>query len=218
MSKAASSRISIDGLLDGAENMRRDLEMFSSVEARGGLFARIYRWDGAWVSLGRSQNPERVLKNHRETSWVIRPTGGGGVLHGHDITVSIVRSLCKDHRKLRDIYRQVITPLVSALRAVGVHAFLGEDAQNERTRAITDDCFLYSGANDVVDATTHKKLIGVAMKVSRQAVLAQCSIPVSAPLIDPAEVFANPHTPNPLRVSESELITALSAEIEHGLN
>lgn len=217
MSKSTSSRVVIDDRSNGHENMRRDLEMFAAVEEKGGCLARIYCWDGPWVSLGRSQNPERVLKDSKLVPWVMRPTGGGGVLHGHDLTVSIARSLGSDQRKLKDIYRLLVVPLVNALRNNGVDAILGEEHPAQTRQTILDDCFLSAGANDVVHAPTGTKLIGVAMKVTRRAVFAQCSIPISDPLVDPAVVFNDAHVPNPLPIGESVLVSALVSEIERHL-
>ena len=72
--------------------MARDAELLERAE-RGESAARVYSWDGAWVSLGRFQRPEKALLRSEEIDWVMRPTGGKAVLHGHDVTVGIALPL-----------------------------------------------------------------------------------------------------------------------------
>lgn len=68
--------------------MNRDATLLADAEV-GTLGARVYSWDGPWVSLGRSQSPERDLLPTNPVPHVIRPTGGQAVLHGHDITIGL---------------------------------------------------------------------------------------------------------------------------------
>ncbi len=68
--------------------MDRDAALLADAEA-GKLGARVYSWDGPWVSLGRSQSPERDLLPSNPVPFVKRPTGGQAVLHGHDATIGL---------------------------------------------------------------------------------------------------------------------------------
>ena len=88
MSLAASSvRLELD--VPGQENMNRDVQLLDAAE-KGNSGARVYTWSKLCVSLGRNQNPERALLNTKKIDWVMRPTGGKAVLHGHDLTVSLI--------------------------------------------------------------------------------------------------------------------------------
>lgn len=199
--------IHIEGKLGGYENMARDRELLQMAHA-GLPCARIYEWDGAWVSLGKFQDPQRDLLEPHAVPWVMRPTGGKAVLHGHDITVSIAEPL-SESRELRSVYRDLISPLVNALRLCGQPAALGEDTSYVTKSLLTADCFRHISPNDVIDPNTGRKLVGCAMRATRSAVLAQCSIPIAMPLIDPAQIYKNAHVAVPLAIAKSQLCEAI---------
>jgi lipoate-protein ligase A len=188
--------------------MSRDADMLRA----GVPAARVYYWDGPWVSLGRSQVAEKVLLDPEGVRWVKRPTGGSAVLHGHDVTVSLVLRVVRE-RSIRDTYRTAIAPLVGALRRFGIDAELGEDSPYVSVGARAVDCFKHISPNDVIDLRTGRKLIGTAMRVTGGFALAQCSIPVGYPLLDPAAMYASPHTALPLDVEERELVNAITSEL-----
>lgn len=191
--------------------MARDCELLERAEG-GEASARTYEWDGPWVSLGRFQDPAHDLLDARAAPWVIRPTGGKAVLHGHDLTVSIALPLSAfanaAERSLKDIYRRIAAPLVGALRACGQPASLGEETRFVRSEK-TADCFRHISPNDIVDPNSGRKLVGCAMRVTRGGALAQCSIPTGLPLIDPARVYANAHVAMPISIATSELSRAV---------
>ena len=199
----------IDPPADGHTNMRVDLELFQAAE-NGDFHLRFYSWDGPWVTLGRFQNPERDLLDPELVPWVMRPTGGKAVLHGHDLTVT----LACPHAGLsvREVYRSMIKPLVEGMRLAGQPAALGEETPFVG-KGMTADCFRHAAANDVVDPSTGRKLVGCALKVTRTAALAQCSIPLSLPLVDPASVYREPHVAMPLAISAEGLIRKITESV-----
>jgi len=71
-------------VLDGYENMQKDHENFLRVEEGGGPFFRIYLWKKPVISLGFHQEPRDF-----PVDVVKRPTGGGALLHGWDISFSV---------------------------------------------------------------------------------------------------------------------------------
>lgn len=185
--------LTIDGKGDGPQNMAADIAMLVRAES-GESSARVYYWDGIWVSLGRFQNPLRDLVQPTSTQWVERPTGGKAVLHGHDVTVSMaipLTSLGADGRSIKAIYRRLIQPIISALHRSGVGAALAEETKFSGRGAKTADCFAYSSPNDVVDPTTGQKLCGVALRVTERAALLQASIPYKVPEIDADKLIRN---------------------------
>ncbi|MCW5947010.1 MAG: hypothetical protein KIT74_08255 [Fimbriimonadales bacterium] len=183
--------------------------MLSEAERGGGTIARIYEWKGAWISLGRSQVPEAVLTKGSSIPWVVRPTGGGAVLHGHDLTVSIAMNLKRDARKVKEIYRSVAMPIVFALKDLGLDATLGEELPERVLSCKSPDCFASVSVNDIVEKQSGKKLVGIALRVTKSGILAQCSIPVSKPLVDLASLFEVPHVPCETRISKNRLREAL---------
>jgi len=178
--------------------MARDAVLLERAE-RGRAYARVYTWDGAWVSLGRFQRPERALRSPASINWVMRPTGGKAVLHGHDVTVGIALSLSdngisqSESRRISAVYRRAVAPLVEALSRAGLPAVLADGTKYVKTAGRTADCFAHVSPNDIVDPNTGAKVCGCALRVTASAVLLQASVPVSDPLVDPSELFASPH-------------------------
>lgn len=206
-----------DGLLGGSENMHRDEKLLQAAEL-GSLGARVYGWDGVWVTLGRFQDPLRDLVSPEEVRWVIRPTGGKAVLHGHDVTVGVAVPLemlaSADSRSIKSIYRVVIRPIVEALIACGVPAALAEDTRYSNRGKHTADCFAFSSANDVVDERTGKKLCGCALRLTDRAVLVQASIPNGPPLADPMSVILNADSMENLQWDDSNFANAFETALE----
>ena len=192
-------QVSAEPLLDGPANMARDAELLQDAE-RGRASARVYTWDRAWVSLGRFQRPERALRDPAAIDWVMRPTGGKAVLHGHDVTVGMAVPLSalgiteSGSRQVSTVYRAVVRPLVEALTAAGLPATLAETTPFVRSAGQTADCFAHVSPNDIVDPATGQKVCGCALRVTPGAVLVQASVPVRRPLVRPDAVFDSPHT------------------------
>jgi len=165
--------------------MAADRALLTLAES-GVVGGRIYSWDAVWVTLGSSQTPEETLVDLDRVPYAMRPTGGGAVLHGHDITVAIAIPL---RRSVRGTYRLVTGPLIQALVNSGVSAVLGEEMSGPKGTPDSFDCFARVSANDIVDSTTHVKVCGCALRRTASAVLLQASIPAKPPAINPAEVI-----------------------------
>ena len=148
-----------------------------------GVGCRVYTWDGPWVTLGRFQKPASALAEGWDR-WVVRPTGGKAVLHGHDLTVALAMRV-ENARDIAAAYRLTVNPIVTALRACGVDAVL---AEGRRTRALgLADCFASSAACDVL--ADDCKVCGCALVISGYRVLLQASIPFRNPVVDPASAI-----------------------------
>lgn len=162
--------------------MARDLALLDHLP----LAARVYTWDDVWVTLGHSQVPEKTLVDPGKVKWVMRTTGGGAVLHGHDVTVGLAMEL---GGSVRHAYRSVTEPVIRALNEVGVPAVLAEDLRLERGGLHLADCFASISRNDIVDPKTMRKVCGCALRRTRNAVLLQASIPAGDPLVVPSDVI-----------------------------
>lgn len=201
--------------LDGPTNMSRDSELFAKAEL-GTSGARVYSWDGIWVSLGLSQTHDRVLKTSA-FQWVKRPTGGKAVLHGHDVTLGLAMSFYElglnqsDSRSVKRVYRAIVPLIMSALAVCGFETCLGESYLLNREQRLTADCFAYVSANDIVLKQSGKKVCGCALKLGQNSVLVQASIPAGKPLVDPALVFIEPSIPNPIDLRHDDFFCALSS-------
>lgn len=166
-----------DPAADGETNMRLDTEMLERAET-GQAEIRIYRWDGAWVSLGANQEPLDI-----NLPQVRRPTGGRAVLHGDDVTISIaipLRLIGVSSLQLRSIYQFLIESVIDALRECGLPVETGEQQTGEnRVGGNRVDCFASIGTFDlaVVDSTGRRQKIGgAALKTSQAAALLQVSV------------------------------------------
>jgi lipoate-protein ligase A len=193
--------------------MERDQALLVRAVSAQQVLARLYQWDGLWVSLGRHQTPHIVLRHPNQTPWVKRPTGGGGVLHGHDLTVSLSAPLALlkvPRTQIRRVHSVLLSPLIEALNSLGIPAKFGQASSPTGKGIIEGDCFLTASQNDIIDPTTGRKLIGCALRITGHAVLAQCSIPVEEPLAPPEEIFYQAHSPAPLGVPMALLREAMS--------
>lgn len=184
---------------------------------RGQYCARVYTWDGPWVSLGMFQSPERDLLPNCPVPSVLRPTGGRAVLHGHDVTVGLAIPLAHIDpnadltRAVRRVYRALATPLIKSLRVCGIPAVLGEETPFHGRSPRSTDCFAHVAANDIVDERTGVKVCGCALRITETAALVQASIPAGPPLVDPSLVYSNPAQPNFVTLRPEDFAEALSA-------
>ncbi len=210
-------QVACDPKADGPTNMAKDALLLSGAE-EGRIGARVYFWDGPWVSLGRSQNPERDLLPGNAVPYVARPTGGQAVLHGHDATIGLAIPtgliLGTEPKSVKAAYRGATRPILKALNACGLNVALAADTEWIKERRGLPDCFAATSEMDIVDTATGLKICGCAMRRKREAVLLQASIPMGQPLVDPETVFSNASSyvgpdwdPTPLA---DELASALS--------
>lgn len=177
--------LAFDPSADGPANMAADLALLSAAE-EGTASARLYSWDGLWVTLGRFQTaPDALL---RDVPYVIRPTGGRAVLHGHDLTLAI--AIPRPSCSVKDLYCELVRPMIAALSACGMDARMACDTPQGGTGKVSADCFAFSSPNDVVDFRTGLKVAGCAMRITERGALLQASIPYNQPLARVSEVIA----------------------------
>jgi len=203
-----------DGVNDGPTNMARDAAFLDANKPQ----VRVYEWDRPWVSLGRFQVPEMTVRPGCGVDWVMRPTGGKAVLHGHDLTVGMGVPLAligENEREVKAIYRRVIPVLVGALNAVGISAALAEETPFVRGAGKVADCFAHVSANDVVDPSLGTKVCGCALRVTSTMVLVQASIPVRIPDVNAGDIFDDPALPGRVwDVHRSDFASAVGTEFQ----
>ncbi|HVL39403.1 MAG TPA: hypothetical protein VM328_08455 [Fimbriimonadaceae bacterium] len=202
--------------MNGHLNMAADRELFNRA-SNGEAGARVYRWDGPWVSLGHWQKAERDLVNPDIVPWVQRPTGGKAVLHGHDVTVAMsfpLQALQVSPKQVRKTYRLLADPMVRALRACGLDCALAEDTAFTGRGPRTADCFAHVSPSDIVHRTLGVKVCGCALRLSEEAVLLQASVPAGAPLVDPARLFKGSAMPEATPWDSASLATALEEALK----
>ena len=208
--------------------MAADSELLVQAEL-GEAGARVYSWDGPWVSLGRSQTPGRALRQPALVPFVSRPTGGKAVLHGHDMTVALALPLqylgldSSSSKSVVAVYRSVVAHLIDALRLSGVDARLGEDTNFVGHAGHTSDCFAHVARNDIVDPQSGQKVCGCALRLTSLAVLVQASVPIAPPIVDPSTVFDRAAAVTWVKLDPSvfarhlEALLDRTASCEHGV-
>lgn len=178
-------QVSQDEPSNGPYNMAQDVRLLDLAK-QGIVAGRIYSWTGPWVSLGKFQIPADVMAS--SIPYVVRPTGGKAVYHGHDVTVGLAVPLsviqCSE-RDVKKAYRAICAPLIEALNGCGMTAGLAENTKHAGSGSKTEDCFAFNSPNDIVDIYTGKKVCGCALLMTSFAVLIQASIPNGAPELHP---------------------------------
>jgi hypothetical protein len=210
-------KLFLDPSADGYTNMAKDADLLAFAEG-GEPGARVYGWDGLWVSLGRFQKPEEDLLSPTTTPWVSRPTGGQAVVHGHDVTVSLALPLAMlrhGTRAVKDIYRVAAGPLIMALAAAGLPAVLAEGTRHVSGRPSGADCFAGTSPNDIVHRETGQKVCGCALRLTKSAVLLQASIPRWAPQLEPGALLREGKRQSPTEWNHEALPNALSAALRN---
>lgn len=117
-------RLVVDDRAPGPANMERDLALLDE----GTPTVRLYGWDPACVSLGRSQTREVVDGEALEAldvDVVQRPTGGGAILHNRaEVTYSVVvpRDAPGHPDDIPGSFTYCCLGVLDALRELGVDA------------------------------------------------------------------------------------------------
>lgn len=178
-------RVWWDAPAGGAENMARDEALAEAVEREGGVQVRLSTWNRPEVSLGAFQSLAAASGNgaFRGLPIVRRPSGGGAIVHGSDLTLAI--AVPRSHRcgaTPEALYDLVHDALVDELRARGVPAGRSEGVPDRDDRLL---CFDRRARGDVVvgsagDGGSDDKIFGSAQRRLRGVVLQHGSLLVAA--------------------------------------
>jgi lipoate-protein ligase A len=171
------------GISEPAWNMGLDAFNLECVLANSAIpLMRLYEWTAPGITLGRFQDPDRSV-DREACRWLNipiarRPTGGRGILHGSDLTVSLAISLAglglSNTTSITDIYGSLSATLVGAFTAVGLDAARGMCASHER--GYSANCMATVSRADVVLRTSGDKLLGGALLRKADCILFQCTI------------------------------------------
>ena len=132
-------RVWWDGAADGPTNMAIDELLAGEAVRTGGVLVRIYAWDAPAVSLGAFQSITEARSHEGLVGLPIvrRPSGGGAIVHGSDLTFAV--AVPREHRLAtlpQRLYDTVHGALVAVLREWGVPAMLSEPAGTEAEDAL----------------------------------------------------------------------------------
>ena len=178
------------------------------LEAANAALIRFYRWKSPALSFGYFGNFADVADYASERDLVRRWTGGGIVLHGDDLTYSIVIPASDpvfDESSII-IYEKIHRELCEALNRIGTQAVVagGVDPGGLRMRAALNassyNCFANPVRADVM--VNGRKIAGAAQRRTRRGLLQQGSIQGINMKTNLAQKFAQALSAN---CSESEV-------------
>lgn len=203
-------RLVVDDDCAGSWNMALDEALLVSC-IRGGLpTLRLYRWSRPTVSLGYFQPYDAVNVRYcteHNIDIVRRPTGGRAVLHGHDLTFSIVlpeSELPERYRSVRASHYWLMCGIRESLRSLGIPAEIGSSESRTGTTALrTADCFAH-----IADCDLHahdSKVVGAAQVRKSGVLLEQGSIPYTTPFKGFERVFGG--EPGQLLLPEVQVLS-----------
>jgi|688.fasta_scaffold84576_3 lipoate-protein ligase A len=141
---------------DGGSNMGADECLAMESQRRGGLLVRIYGWRSTTVSLGRFQKLEdaRGVAGIGGVPLVRRPSGGGAIVHGSDLTYAA--AVPKGHAwgaSPQRLYDAMHGAMAGVLATYGIPAMLHAAAPTAAGGRTEDEpffCFDRRSAGDIV--------------------------------------------------------------------
>lgn len=171
----------IDLPKSGLENMTLDESMLDRIPAGINAMLRVYRWNEPTLSLGHFQTmPEGNADQWSNLPRVTRKTGGGAIVHHHEITYCIAiasSSLASKKGHHEKLYRAVHDSIVDALRGLGWNAQLSENCTCNIHSRIGGSPFLCFDRRSPVDVVIDgKKIMGSAQRRTSQGLIQHGSI------------------------------------------
>ncbi len=160
-----------------ARNMALDQALLEAADAGGSPTLRFYRWSEPTLSLGYFQ-PLQLRETHRESGGLVavrRATGGGAIVHHHELTYSLAVRLDSSVAGARmELYRGVHHAFAATLAELGLDA-----APHHRAGGRLGDpdaflCFQRRSEEDLI--ASGYKLLGSAQRRCRSAILQHGSL------------------------------------------
>jgi lipoate-protein ligase A len=170
-------RLLIDPPAPGPWNMAVDEVLLETAARWGDSTLRFYRWCEPTLSLGYFQQYADRFEHaaSREATAVRRLTGGGAILHDHELTYSLSAPAGHPWVSERDrLYTTIHATLIDALAALGTHAALCQPTPAPAGHSEPLLCFQRRAPGDVLIGAT--KVAGSAQRRRRGAVLQHGSV------------------------------------------
>lgn len=163
-----------DGRYPSEMNMARDEELFNRVMSgpiQGAI--RFYNWDKPVVTIGYHQKGFRLYDEDLDIPVLMRPTGGGAVLHYDDMTFSVsAPSKGPFKGDIMTAYSFISNVLLKAFRASGLEAEL-----LTLKSGFSDVCFERTAQLEI--QYMGRKIMGAAQVRKRGFFLLQGVIPLN---------------------------------------
>lgn len=137
-----------------------------------GPLLRIYRWAQPAISFGYFEEISALSAPGRGWEMVRRWTGGGVVVHGEDVTYTLIVPQAHGFagRPARESYREIHECIAGTLRAAGVETSLVESTAAK----VSTGCFENPAEADLLAGS--RKIAGAAQRRTRWGLLHQGSV------------------------------------------
>lgn len=212
------SRLIQSGLSDAATNMAIDEALFlAHKENITPPTLRLYGWKPYALSIGISQDPSLVLNlaacAEKNIRFVRRPTGGGVLYHGFELTYSLVlsqRDLGLSIR-VKESFEKITSFVIFALEKLGAQAAFAKNnfKQQPPHTSIADFCFSRKEEYDIV--IDNKKIGGNAQKRKKNTILQHGVLPF---VFDKQKISCFLKDPNLIRSSDVTSINDIAPKID----
>jgi lipoate-protein ligase A len=149
---------------------------------------RIYEWSSPALSVGKNFEIDNGLLRRCEEAnvdVVMRPTGGGAVLHKSDVTYSVIAPAESDG--VLSTYHRVARGIIDAFALVGIDSEVIEHQSTVKSLA----CFASPTGADI--ASRGRKICGSAQLRREGFFLQQGSIPLEDVREETALLLGSPH-------------------------
>ena len=160
----------------GAENMATDMWLLEHMHSWSGQVFRRYGWAKPQITFGYGQKADWVIQNTRKdlASLIRRPTGGGIVHHGTDLTYCLVLSKGSVGEQMppMQLYGLIHQRWGEVLGTHNIENCLMPCPEKNRS-GIPGECFNEPVGRDLMNGNATRKLGGAAMKRTRRGVLIQ---------------------------------------------
>ncbi|MFP6694278.1 MAG: hypothetical protein VB875_14745 [Pirellulales bacterium] len=177
-------RLIVDPPAPGMWNMAVDEALFEQAAKFGTPTLRFYQWSEPTLSLGYFQNygDRRSHAASLETAAVRRTTGGGAILHDHELTYSLVWPAGQAIRAGRRpdftwLYNRVHTAMQQVLTGYNIGSELFRSASPPRPVGEPFLCFQRRSTGDLLIG--EEKILGSAQRRRRETVLQHGSLVLS---------------------------------------
>ncbi|MGB7345571.1 MAG: lipoate--protein ligase family protein [Pirellulaceae bacterium] len=165
----------------GSWNMSVDQALLESVDATQIPMLRFYQWSAPTLSLGYFQKLADRNQHHasRGVECVRRSTGGGAILHHHELTYSIAVPTTSSHTGARmELYQGMHDVLRRGLLNWSCRTAAYRDDPQRQGRDDSLLCFQRRSDEDLI--ASGYKVLGSAQRSARRAILQHGSLLISA--------------------------------------
>jgi len=162
-------------------NMAVDQLLLQSIEGASPPVLRFYRWNEPTLSLGYFQSlADRQLHSDSGPCAIVRrATGGGAILHHHEITYSVAVAAKNLAGPALDLYRQIHQVWIETLADFGVSARVYRELPEScpAESAATPESFLcFQRRTDEDLIISGYKILGSAQRKTRHGILQHGSL------------------------------------------